>query len=1059
MQFGGVALGALMTVALSWSASSVSDKEKWDVTNPPVSGEAKEVKVDTREGTWMSLDVSPDGKTIAFDLLGDIYVMPITGGKATPIASGVAWEMQPRFSPDGSEIAFTSDREGGDNIWVMKADGSDMRQITKEGFRLLNNPTWSPDGTYIAARKHFTTYRSLGTGEIWMYHASGKASGGVQIVKRPNEAFQKELGEPMFSADGSSIYYTKNVTPGNTFLYAQDSNTEVFQIRKVSLTDGEDETVVGGPGGAVRPTPSPDGKKLAFVKRVRAKSRLFVKDMTTGELTMLDDDLDYDMQEGWAVHGLYPNMDWTPDSREIVYWSRGKVWRLNPDTGAKAKIPFHVDDTRTVYAPPRFKVDVAPDTFRTKMVRFASPSPDGKAIVFESLGALYVKNGDKAPEKLTRGGDYGFELSPVWAPDGKTVYFLTWDDEKLGSIRRVNARGGKPKTVLDEAGHYAELNISADGEQLIYRKRGGGYLLEDTHDERQGVYVVATAGGTPALVTKDGTDPAFGADGRILVKRGSDLVSITEVGHDARTLASAKYASDFRLSPDGYHVLWRENYHVYMAPLPAAGKAVSLGPKSSAVPVAKITRDGGTYIGWADANTAYWSIGPVMKSVTVADAFGADFKAPESGVNLSQEVATAKPTGMTAIVGARIVTMDDAGVIERGTILIDGNRIAAIGADVEVPAGARTVDAGGKTILPGFVDIHAHGPYGSDEIVPQQNWSAMGHLAFGVTTTHDPSSRATLVFAASEYQQAGKVLAPRTFSTAEIVYGAKSSYWAPVDAIEDALAHARRLKAQGAISIKNYNQPRRDQRQQVVEAGRQLGLNVVAEGGSLFHQDMNLIVDGNTGIEHTLPNQHIYGDVLGFWPQTEVGFTPTLAVAFGGIGGENYWYKHMDVWKHPRLSHFVPPNVLQPRSVRREMAPDEDYGEALNAAFAKDLMERGVSVHIGAHGQREGLASHWEMWSFVRGGMTPMQALMTATINPARYMGMDGDIGSLKAGKLADLVIVDGDPLADIRDTDKLTHVMLNGRLYRADTLAEEVTGDYVPKPFYWADRPESSIR
>ncbi|NVJ97525.1 MAG: PD40 domain-containing protein [Alphaproteobacteria bacterium] len=1058
MQFGGVALGALMTAMLSVSA--VADgKEKWDVSNPPVSGAVKDVKIDTREGTWMSLDVSPDGKSIAFDLLGDIYVMPISGGKATPIASGVAWEMQPRFSPDGSEIAFTSDREGGDNIWVMKADGSDMRQITKESFRLLNNPTWSPDGTYIAARKHFTTYRSLGTGEIWMYHASGRASGGVQVVKRPNDAFQKELGEPMFTADGSGIYYTMNVTPGNTFLYAQDSNTEVFQIKKVSLADGEVETVAGGPGGAVRPTPSPDGSKLAFVKRVRAKSRLFVKDLASGELTMLDDNLDYDMQEGWAVHGLYPNMDWTPDGREIVYWSRGKLWRIDAANGRKAEIPFHVEDTRTVYAPPRFKVDVAPDTFRTKMVRFAAPSPDGKSVVFESLGALYVKHGDGEAKKLTRGGDYGFELSPKWSADGKTIYFLTWDDQKLGSIRKVSAKGGKAKAVLSEPGHYADLAVDGEGNRLLYRKREGGYLLDDTHGENPGVYMLDTASGKSHLVTKSGSDPQFAAHGRVLVKRGGNLVSVTADGFDARTLATTKFGTDFALSPSGSHILWRENYHVYMAPLPKSGQAVSLAPSSSAVPVAKLSRDGGTYIGWADDSTAYWTIGPVLKKVTVAEAYATDFKAPESGLDMSMAVNAAKPEGVTAITGARIVTMDEAGVIEGGTILIEGNRITAVGKDVAVPKGARVVDATGKTIIPGFVDIHAHGPYGSGDVVPEQNWNAMGHLAFGVTTIHNPSSTATLVFAASEYQQAGKILSPRTFSTAEIVYGAKASYWAPVDAINDALAHARRLKAQGAISIKNYNQPRRDQRQQVVEAGRQLGLNVVAEGGSLFHQDMNLIVDGNTGVEHTLPNQHIYGDVLQFWPQTDVGFTPTLNVAFGGIGGENYWYKHLDVWKHPRLSHFVPPAVLQPRSVRREMAPEEDYGDALNAAFAKDLMDRGVSVHTGAHGQREGFGTHWEMWSFVRGGMSPLQAIEAATIAPARYMGMDDDIGSLKAGKLADLVIVDGDPLSNIRDTDKLTHVMLNGRLYRSDTLAEEVTGDYKPAPFYWADRPESAIR
>jgi len=293
---------------LSEAMSDDKDNEKWDVTNPP--GDKREIDINVSEGTWMSLDVSPDGQTIAFDLLGDIYTMPVTGGTATNIASGMAWEMQPRFSPDGSRIAFTSDRAGGDNIWTMNVDGGDMKQVTKESFRLTNNPTWSPDGQFIAARKHFTTSRSLGVGEIWLYHTSGGS--GVQLVKKPSEAHQKELGEPMFSPDGRHIYYTQNTTNGPIFEYAQDSNKQIFQIKRYDMETGEIDTAAGGAGGAVRPAPSPDGKYLAYVKRVRAKSKLFLKDLESGEERMIFDHLDQDMQETWAVQGVYPNMDWSP---------------------------------------------------------------------------------------------------------------------------------------------------------------------------------------------------------------------------------------------------------------------------------------------------------------------------------------------------------------------------------------------------------------------------------------------------------------------------------------------------------------------------------------------------------------------------------------------------------------------------------------------------------------------------------------------------------------------------------------------------------------------------
>ncbi|MEM6586018.1 MAG: amidohydrolase, partial [Pseudomonadota bacterium] len=210
--------------------------DSWDVQAPKGS-KITQIPIQTDEGTWMDVDVSPDGTTIAFTLLGDIYTVPMSGGAASRIAEGMAWEVHPRFSPDGKRIAFTSDRGGGNNIWLMNADGSDKRQLTKESFRLLNQPTWSPDGRFIAAKKHFTTQRSLGTGEIWMYHVSG--GGGVQVVERRSTELQKELGEPIFAPDGKAIYYTRNTTGGNTFIYAQDSNAGIFAIEKHDLEKGE----------------------------------------------------------------------------------------------------------------------------------------------------------------------------------------------------------------------------------------------------------------------------------------------------------------------------------------------------------------------------------------------------------------------------------------------------------------------------------------------------------------------------------------------------------------------------------------------------------------------------------------------------------------------------------------------------------------------------------------------------------------------------------------------------------------------------------------------------
>src|SRR5215203_5690866 len=168
------------------------DEKKWDVNNPP--GPSYDVPINVTKGTWMSLDVSPDGKEIVFDLLGDLYTIPIGGGDAKAIASGVAWDMQPRYSPNGRWIAFTSDRSGGDNIWIMNRDGSDPKQVSKETFRLLTQPAWAPDSESLVARKHFTSERSLGAGEMWLYHRIG--GDGLQMTKKRTD--QKDTGEPAF---------------------------------------------------------------------------------------------------------------------------------------------------------------------------------------------------------------------------------------------------------------------------------------------------------------------------------------------------------------------------------------------------------------------------------------------------------------------------------------------------------------------------------------------------------------------------------------------------------------------------------------------------------------------------------------------------------------------------------------------------------------------------------------------------------------------------------------------------------------------------------------------
>ncbi len=471
-----------------------------------------------------------------------------------------------------------------------------------------------------------------------------------------------------------------------------------------------------------------------------------------------------------------------------------------------------------------------------------------------------------------------------------------------------------------------------------------------------------------SFVSPRGSNPHFGPDGRIYAQERADrasgrgsstasttLIAMSRSGHDVREVASAELATSIRLAPDGRHIAFEDGQQIYLAAATPTGKSLQLDAAKPAFPTVRLSKVGGAYLNWnADGSAVSWSTGSELKTVTVAAAMTPGFEPGAAGVDLSMIVDADTPNTRLALTNARIVTMNAAReVIEGGTLLLEGNRIRALGSsDLAIPEGFRPVDMTGKTLLPGLVDIHAHGPYGSNDIIPQQNWDLLAHLALGVTTVHNPASTAHLVFAAAEYARAGRILGPRIFSTAETIYGARSTNLHPVETFEDALAHVRRLKAQGAVTVKNYNQPRRDQRQMVIEAARQEGLMPVAEGGALYHMDMNLIGDGITDIEHNVPVLTLYDDVIQYWRQSQAGYTPTLVVTFGGLTSEDYYYQDTEVWKHPLLANFVPPTVLQPRSVRRPMAPDADYRDDDAAAAAKSLLEQGILVNTGGHGQR-----------------------------------------------------------------------------------------------------------
>ena len=412
------------------------------------------------------------------------------------------------------------------------------------------------------------------------------------------------------------------------------------------------------------------------------------------------------------------------------------------------------------------------------------------------------------------------------------------------------------------------------------------------------------------------------------------------------------------------------------------------------------------------------------------------------------------PSGYIAFTNGKLITMKGDELIENGTILIKGNRIHAIGKvnEVRIPRAAKLIDLKGKTVMPGLIDVHGHLGNFRYGISPQQQWEYFANLAYGVTTAHDPSSNSEMIFSQSEMIKLGHMVGPRLYSTGTILYGAEGDFKAVINSLDDARSALRRTKAYGAFSVKSYNQPRREQRQQVLQVARELNMIVVPEGGSFFYHNMSMVFDGHTGVEHNLPVAPLYNDVSSVWSKTKAHNTPTLIVNYGGVNGEYYFYQHEDIWAKERLLQFMPRPILDSRARHRTMIPDEEYqnGHILTSESCKRLNDAGVKINLGAHGQLQGLGAHWELWMLEQGGMTPMEALRSATMNGAIYLGMDKEIGSLEEGKLADLIVIDGDPLENIRNTEKVVYTMLNGRLYDSSTMNEVGNRSKKRKAFYF---------
>ncbi len=1082
---GNVALFAAALALPLTSSAQEKPAPEWDTTQ--ARGTTRNIDFDTNEGTWMSLTQSPDGKWIVFDLLGHIYRMPASGGKADSLTqdSGVAINQTPRFSPDGKSIAFISDRKGQNNLWVMDADGKNPRQVYNDKtFRALA-PVWTPDGNYIIVQRQGTR-PGMGSPFGWslvMYHKDGGS--GITLV-----ADDKNPGYHSISADGKYLYFdtaTCNPLPfGHT-----DPSLGCMQLQRMNLQTRKVEEITGGAaeqqdrgtsGGGVAPEVSPDGRFVAFGRRIPdgtesykghvfgPRTALWLRDLQTGEERLVMDPIELDESEEISRQmQILPGMSWSTNGKTILVPQGGKIRRLNVDSGKVETIPFTAHVHRTISEMAYSSLPLRDDAFDAKFIRWQTASPDGKQIVFQAINKLWLMDlpGGK-PHRLTASSFGLGEFSPAWSPDGKAIAFSSWDDANHGQLWTVAASGGTPTQITKEPGEYLDPAWSPDGTTLAY-SRGAGATLRGrdwARNEWFDIVLQPVNGGEPQMLVRlsgqesPGTRPQFGPGGRLYytehrAEKGdspfngkvvTDLVSIQKDGTDRRVHATFNNTMVVQISPDTQHVAFQEGDNIYIAPLPLPSTGQESVRFDRKAPVFKITPaslDGGMYPKWRDSATIEY--GNASKYFVYHLDTG---KTDTTEIHLS--VPRAIPQGSMALTNARIVTLANKKVIDSGTIVVKNGRIACVGT-CATDGIANVVDAKGKTIIPGWVDMHAHHHRESAGITPTHNFESAVYLAYGVTTTLDPSTWSEDVMPIAEMIEAGKSIGPRTFSTATPLLNGSSEHHNELTSYEVTEHEITRLASYGVVSLKQYLQPDREQRQWITEIARKQHLRVTGEGSSDLLHKLTMLMDGQTGFEHPTPYVPLYGDVAKFFGQSHTVYSPTFTVGGTAPWNEEYFEQISDVWKDAKLQRWTPWRELMPHLRRRWLRPVTDYHFGVQAQGLADIIANGGYGAIGSHGQAHGIGSHWEVW-MLASALGNEGALEVASVHGAHFLGADKDLGTLEVGKLADLMVLNANPLDDIHNTANIAMVMKAGTLYDADSL-DEIWPEKKPfGAYYWVN-------
>jgi Tol biopolymer transport system component len=1018
----------------------------------------RKIEFDTDEGTWMSLDVSPDGRTILFDLLGDLYALDAEkGGEARAVTTGMAFDTQPAFAPDGSRIAFLSDRSGNENLWVAKPDGSDAQQISfLDDNTVFVSPSWSADGRFLYVSRFKPDLQAF---ELWKYTADGDPKPELIVKSKANEDTPHDgrvsaLGA-VESRDGRYLYFARRT--GSVF--KEDVATlSIWEVRRRDLKTGQEELVASNTGSAMRPVLSPDGRMLVYAARSDAKTGLRAHDLETGAERWLLYPIQRDDQEGTTSRDLVPRYAFTPDGKALLLAYDRKIHRFDMAAGVDRVLPFQAHVSLDLGPNLRRSIRDETGPVRARIIQNPLQSPDGKRVAFAALAKIYVMDAASGavPKRLTpqdqMQGDEP-EFQPSWSPDGRLVTYVTWRARGGGKVWVAPVDGSeKPKaigTVSDS--FYSNPVFTPDGKSVLVL-RSSNYARMHVRLElgltRQAQLVrLPLDGSQQQEITRGqiGGPPHFTAEQGVVYLNfvdGLHRVALDGSGHKrVLTVKGPGYyfreglatTDDLRLSHDGKWALAQIAQQLHLIAVPQGGEAApTIDLTHPTVAHRKLTRVGADFFDWADGGrTITWAVGSTFYRLPLE---GDGDERTAQSFQAIVEVPRDVPRGALVLRGGTAITMKGTEVVRDADIVVVDNRIQAVGkrGTVQVPAGATIRNIAGKYVTPGFIDTHAHWGEVRRGVLDVDNWGFATNLAYGVTAGLDVSSLSIDVFSYQDLIDAGVTTGLRTYSTGTAIFSFNDfqSEQEAVDVLTRYRAHYR------TENLKHYRTGNRRVRQWMATAAEKVGLQMTAEGALDMKLDLSQVIDGMSN-EHALTAYPLGRDVIELFARTRASYTMTMQLSTSSPPGQNYFAERMPVRGDAKAERFFPHFVIEGKWTRKSWYDPGEYVFGKVAEGGAAIQRAGGLLGIGSHSEIEGLGLHWEMWAHAQGGMTPAEVLHAATIGSAETIGHQDELGSLEPGKFADLVILDRNPLEKIENTLAIANVMKNGRLYDGATLDE----------------------